>query len=80
MNEGPICGRFIKKTRGQKSRATVPLKIRTGPSSPPKNIMLLFLLANAQLCLTGMSQELVWAHIFVLSEIVFVRSSKKLIE
>jgi hypothetical protein len=26
MNQGPISGRFIKKTRGQKSRATVPLK------------------------------------------------------
>ncbi len=26
MNKGPICGRFMKKTRGQKSRATVPLK------------------------------------------------------
>jgi hypothetical protein len=25
MNKGPICGRFMKKTRGQKSRATVPL-------------------------------------------------------
>jgi hypothetical protein len=26
MNKGPICGRFMKKTRGQKSHATVPLK------------------------------------------------------
>jgi hypothetical protein len=26
MNQGPISGRFMKKTRGQKSRATVPLK------------------------------------------------------
>ncbi len=25
MNQGPISGRFTKKTRGQKSRATVPL-------------------------------------------------------
>ncbi len=25
MNQGPIWGRFMKKTRGQKSRATVPL-------------------------------------------------------
>jgi hypothetical protein len=27
MNKGPIWGQFMKKTRGQKSRATVPLKI-----------------------------------------------------
>ncbi len=27
MNKGPIWGRFMKKTRGQKSLATVPLKI-----------------------------------------------------
>ncbi len=26
MNQGPIWGRFMKKTRGPKSRATVPLK------------------------------------------------------
>jgi hypothetical protein len=26
MNQGPIGGRFMKKTRGQKSRATVPLR------------------------------------------------------
>jgi hypothetical protein len=26
MNQGPIWGRFMKKTRGQKSRATVPLR------------------------------------------------------
>jgi hypothetical protein len=26
MNQGPIWGQFMKKTRGQKSRATVPLK------------------------------------------------------
>ncbi len=26
MNQGPISGRFMKKTRGQKSRATVPLR------------------------------------------------------
>jgi hypothetical protein len=25
MNQGPIWGRFMKKTGGQKSRATVPL-------------------------------------------------------
>jgi hypothetical protein len=25
MNQGPIGGRFMKKTRGQKTRATVPL-------------------------------------------------------
>ncbi len=25
MNQGPISGRYMKKTRGQKSHATVPL-------------------------------------------------------
>ncbi len=30
MNKGPICGQFMKKTRGQKSRATVPLRTYKG--------------------------------------------------
>jgi hypothetical protein len=29
MNEGPIWDRFMKQTRGQKSRATVPLTSNT---------------------------------------------------
>ena len=27
MNQGPIWGRLLKKTRGRQSRATVPLKL-----------------------------------------------------
>jgi hypothetical protein len=27
VNQGPIWGRLLKKTRGQQSRATVPLKV-----------------------------------------------------
>ncbi len=33
MNQGPIWGRLLKKTRGRKSRATVPLRRLQGEST-----------------------------------------------
>jgi hypothetical protein len=43
MNQGPIWGRFMKKTRGQKSRATVPLISPRFPDLPAHSLYLLLL-------------------------------------
>jgi hypothetical protein len=38
VNSGTIWGRFVEKTRGKKSRATVPLRVRDkGGAEPPVN-------------------------------------------